>query len=270
MIQKEHLTRALQQLSRNRTCSSEISVHEMTLLVITDYLTKLLGHAKNEIPDRDSITSTEMVICVPVAWNQKALRDIQTCMTLALKRSNFPGVDFSDDSINNVFVIAEPEAAATWLLTKDSSIVEGDVFTILDAGGGTCDALTYDVTERQPLRLQRQLGPHSGDSCGSNALNDAFRQLLKTLLAEHAYLTKDGVTLQGYISKLASHDFETKIKARWVVPENNKDAAFEVIGLKFDPGNPGQMAEIMKMQVYAAEEMGSKVKVSKVFNLHWK
>uniref|UniRef100_A0A0D2Y5V1 Uncharacterized protein n=1 Tax=Fusarium oxysporum (strain Fo5176) TaxID=660025 RepID=A0A0D2Y5V1_FUSOF len=174
-------------------------------------------------------------------------------------------------------MISEPEAAATRLLAGPSVIKEGDVFTILDAGGGTCDALTYVVTQGLPLRLSRQVVHHSGDSCGFNALNDAFRQLLRTLLAGHDYLSQDGATLEGYICKLAVHDFEHLIKAGWVVSEHSKDYSLEVIGLKFDAGDPNQLtirsehlneiytkvckkvSAIMEQQLHAAAQSGLEV-----------
>ncbi|KAK2685516.1 hypothetical protein QWA68_015206 [Fusarium oxysporum] len=239
-MQNARLIETLRRLSQKRSCPSEIPIREMLLLVIIDYLTKLLAHAKYEIVGSKSISTTEMVICVPVFWNQQALRDMQTCVSIAMKRVDFPGVKFSGDCMENIFMISEPEAAATRLLAGPSVIKEGDVFTILDAGGGTCDALTYVVTQGLPLRLSRQVVHHSGDSCGSNALNDAFRQLLRTLLAGHDYLSQDGATLEGYICKLAVHDFEHLIKAGWVVSEHSKDYSLEVIGLKFDAGDPNQ------------------------------
>ncbi|TXC00310.1 hypothetical protein FocTR4_00014448 [Fusarium oxysporum f. sp. cubense] len=239
-MQNARLIETLRRLAQKRSCPSEIPIREMLLLVIIDYLMKLLAHAKDEIVGSKSISTIEMVICVPVFWNQQALRDMQTCVSIAMKRVDFPGVKFSDDCMENIFMISEPEAAATRLLAGPSVIKEGDVFTILDAGGGTCDALTYVVTQGLPLRLSRQAVHHSGDSCGSNALNDAFRQLLRTLLAGHDYLSQDGVTLEGYIFKLAVHDFEHLIKAGWVVSEHSKDYSLEVIGLKFDAGDPNQ------------------------------
>ncbi|KAK2475711.1 hypothetical protein H9L39_13304 [Fusarium oxysporum f. sp. albedinis] len=194
-----------------------------------------------------------------------------------MKRVDFPRVQFSGDCMENIFMISEPEAAATRLLAGPSVIKEGDVFAILDAGGGTCDALTYVVTQGLPLRLSRQVVHHSGDSCGSNALNDAFRQLLRTLLAGHDYLSQDGATLEGYICKLAVHDFEHLIKAGWVVSKHSKDYSLEVIGLKFDAGDPNQLtirsehlneiytkvckkvSAIMEQQLHAAAQNGLEV-----------
>lgn len=117
-IQNHHLAETLRRLSQNHSCSMEISIHEMVLLVIIDYLTNLLSHAKTEITGSTNITSTELVICDPVIWRQKALRDIQACVAIAARRVNFPGVDFGNDCVTQVFMITEPEAAATWLLSN--------------------------------------------------------------------------------------------------------------------------------------------------------
>ncbi|KAF5622145.1 Hsp70 chaperone protein [Fusarium tjaetaba] len=135
-IQNPQLVETLLRLSKNGPYSRQISLHKMVLLVTIDYLTNLLSHAKSEITESTIITSTELVICVPVIWRQSALRDMQTCIAIAAKRVNFPGVDFGYDCVTRVFMITEPEAAATWLLSGLSIIEEGDVFTILDAGGG--------------------------------------------------------------------------------------------------------------------------------------
>ncbi|KAF4946762.1 hypothetical protein FGADI_10966 [Fusarium gaditjirri] len=240
-IQNDQLSQKLYRLSQKKTCTREISNHEMLLLVIIDYLTKLLSHAKIEIAGSNAISTTEIVICVPVFWKQRALRDMQTCVSIAMKRVNFPGVRYSGAWMANVFMIPEPEAAATRLLAGPSVIREGDVFTILDAGGATCDSAMYIVTQGLPLRLSRQATHHSGDSCGSNALNDAFQDLLRNLLVGHDYLNEGGVTLEAYISKLAVDDFERIVKPKWAAPEKNNDKEFEIIGLRFDAGDPDQV-----------------------------
>ncbi|KAF5620077.1 Hsp70 chaperone protein [Fusarium sp. NRRL 52700] len=285
-VQNERLTKLLGQLSHERTCKREIPIHEMLLLVVIDYLTKLLSHAKTHIATTNAISTTEMVICVPVSWKQKALRDMQSCINIAMKRVNFPGVRFSGGWMESVFMITEPEAAATRLLADPSFIREGDIFTILDAGGATCDAVTYIVTQSLPLRLSRQAVHHSGDSCGSNALNDAFRDLLRNLLVDHEYVNEGGATLESHICKLAIHDFEHFIKPIWSDKEHeNHDPMFEIIGLKFDAGDPdqagrpqlwqpncltirscdldgiyrkvcGNVSAIMKQQLHAAAESG--------------
>uniref|UniRef100_A0A0D2Y5V0 Uncharacterized protein n=1 Tax=Fusarium oxysporum (strain Fo5176) TaxID=660025 RepID=A0A0D2Y5V0_FUSOF len=48
-MQNARLIETLRRLSQKRSCPSEIPIREMLLLVIIDYLTKLLAHAKDEI-----------------------------------------------------------------------------------------------------------------------------------------------------------------------------------------------------------------------------
>jgi hypothetical protein len=60
-----------------------------------------------------------MAICVPIIWGQKAIRDMQLCMGLAAKLAGFPGLKVQNKSMDNVFIVAEPEAGATWLLSSD-------------------------------------------------------------------------------------------------------------------------------------------------------
>ncbi|KAF5675854.1 Hsp70 chaperone protein [Fusarium heterosporum] len=234
-----HVTRKLEYLSHKDPSGNNIGFHEMLLLVTIDFLTKLLKHAKRLIMEaRLNITSSEIIICVPVIWSQRALRDIQTCMSIAAKLAGFPGVAHEDDCIATAFIVSEPEAAATWLLAHGSTIRRGDIFTILDAGGATCDALSYIVTRETPVRLERQPNPHSGNRYGSKALNEGFHRLLSNLLCEHTYLEKNGVTVAGITRKLVDHDFDKFKKPSWSPYGEEYDWHLEVMDIKFDPGDP--------------------------------
>ncbi|KAL4732229.1 hypothetical protein ACLX1H_001239 [Fusarium chlamydosporum] len=239
---KQDLGEILRHLSQNHTGKDPIPVEEMVLLVTIDYLTKLLEFAKGQIHlDSSQITSTEMIICVPIIWSQKAIRNMQFCMGLAAKLSGFPGVELQNKSIDNVFIMAEPEAGATWLLGRGfKSIESGTTFLLLDAGGGTVDAQTYSVTKDYPLRLEAQRLHHSGDSCGSNALNEAFFEHVLGLLDKHRYLEElPGVTVEGVARKLAFDDFEYRVKRSWQLDEPNPmDCCLDVVGLRFDPSDP--------------------------------
>ncbi|ESU09152.1 hypothetical protein FGSG_04005 [Fusarium graminearum PH-1] len=106
----------------NRSCEENISVAEMTMLVTVHYLTKLLDFTNCEIQknlglEADQIDATEMAICVPVIWGQMAIRNMQFCMGLAARLAGFPGVTVKNKSMDNVFIVSEPEAGATWLLS---------------------------------------------------------------------------------------------------------------------------------------------------------
>lgn len=94
------------------------------LTVIADYLTCLLRHAKSELRARgfDESYPVELVMCVPAIWKQKACRDMQTAMAKAMQQADFQGVDIQSNSIENLFIVSEPEAAAAYVLATDRTI----------------------------------------------------------------------------------------------------------------------------------------------------
>lgn len=92
--------------------------------VITDFLTHLLQHTKSELESAgfDDSYNVEMVLCVPAIWSQKACREMQTAMAQAMGRAGFKGVDVKNNSVDNLFIVSEPEAAASFVLTEQSDI----------------------------------------------------------------------------------------------------------------------------------------------------
>lgn len=95
-----------------------------SLHVIADFLTPLLEHTQSELRNEglDESYHREIVLCVPAIWTQKACRDMQTCLAAAMKRANFPGVSIQHNSIDNLFIVSEPEAAAAYMLSNSSQI----------------------------------------------------------------------------------------------------------------------------------------------------
>ena len=91
--------------------------------VITDFLTRLLQHTKFYLMNYhnfDESMPVEFVICVPVAWEQPACRKMQMAVTQAVQRANFS--QLSNSSIQNMFMISEPEAAASCVLSGPNNI----------------------------------------------------------------------------------------------------------------------------------------------------
>lgn len=145
---------------------------------------------------------------------------LQGAVQAAIKRTEFGTLVHG--SLENVFIVSEPEAAATFLLDKSHTILvcsmnqskkpytdekqAGETFTVLDGGGGTVDGSTYTVTNTYQLRLNSEVGQHSGqsrkilmscsintdvtagDNCGASHLNDAFEQILLKRLEDEHYL----------------------------------------------------------------------------------
>ncbi|ESZ91711.1 hypothetical protein SBOR_7906 [Sclerotinia borealis F-4128] len=73
-------------------------------------------------------------------------------MEVAIQRSEL-------GSVNNLFLVSEPEAAAAYVLANSPTIdwiKPGETFILLDAGGGTVDVTTYMVNNVDPLKLKRE------------------------------------------------------------------------------------------------------------------
>ncbi|KAF4449998.1 hypothetical protein F53441_6782 [Fusarium austroafricanum] len=182
--------------------------------VIADFLTYLLDHVQSELcllGYEDNIPK-EMVLCVPAIWSQRACRDMQMCLAAAMKRAKFKGVDVENKSIENLFIVSEPEAAAAYMLANSPEIKRGQTFVLLDAGGGTVDANTYRVSNEEPLRLDHEIVPPGGGLHGSSYLNEDFKAYLKNLLAEETYLEQGIETIDGIVEQVMIEQFEPKIK----------------------------------------------------------
>ena len=60
-------------------------------------------------------------------------------------------------------LIKEPEAAALYTIRcQDFALQEGDAFVVCDAGGGTVDLISYEVTELNPSLKLKELVPGTG------------------------------------------------------------------------------------------------------------
>jgi hypothetical protein len=86
--------------------------------VITDYLTLLFQHTREQLIAHHGLTdscSIEHVLCVPNIWTSKACRIMQASMETAIRRSRL-------GSLENLFIISEPEAAATYILDNNDEV----------------------------------------------------------------------------------------------------------------------------------------------------
>lgn len=62
-----------------------------------------------------------------------------------------------------VTLIKEPEAAALYTMhSLDFTLNVGDAFVVCDAGGGTVDLISYEVTDRNPKLQLKELVPGKG------------------------------------------------------------------------------------------------------------
>lgn len=94
------------------------------LHVIADFLTYLLEHTRSQLRRQgfDDSYEKEMILCVPAIWTQKACRDMQACLAVAMKRASFTKVGLQNKSVDNLFIVSEPEAAAAYMLSTSAEI----------------------------------------------------------------------------------------------------------------------------------------------------
>ncbi|KAF5649978.1 Hsp70 chaperone protein [Fusarium sp. NRRL 52700] len=220
------------------------------LQVIADFLTYLLEHTRSQLRRQgfDDSYEKEMILCVPAIWTQKACRDMQACLAVAMKRANFTRADVQNKSVDNLFIVSEPEAAAAHMLSTSAEIKAGDCFVLLDAGGGTVDANTYRVSREEPLRLETEIVAPGGGLHGSSYLNEGFRDYLKDLLSEETYLNDGIETIHGIVERITFEEFEKRIKRGF---DYNQLKIREIFFKHLDA-----IAEIVKSQLDEARGKG--------------
>jgi len=90
--------------------------------IYTHFLTHLLKHTKEQLivsrrlrPDM----VIQFVLCVPAKWPVRGCRTMQTALEEAIIAADFTGS--AGSSVQNIFMISEPEAAAECILTEARS-----------------------------------------------------------------------------------------------------------------------------------------------------
>ncbi|CZT11384.1 related to hsp70 protein [Rhynchosporium agropyri] len=150
--------------------------------VAADYMGAIFKHAMKKI--ETSIPSEYLQVCqkqfvltVPAVWSDKA----KDTTLKAAKRAG----------IHPVALIKEPEAAAMYTLhmLQDKALNVGDAFVICDAGGGTVDLISYEITQLSPRLELKELVPGKGGMAGSLGLNKRFEQAVKDLVGEDQYFS---------------------------------------------------------------------------------
>ncbi|PVH73657.1 hypothetical protein DL98DRAFT_594843 [Cadophora sp. DSE1049] len=198
-------------IDRPKLIELDTSGPEDVMDVMIDFLVKVFGHPKQQLIEREGYTPdcpVSFALTVPTIWSARTSRVLQAAVQAAIKSTEFGTL--VNGSVENIFIVAEPEAAATFLLGNTHTMLAGETFTVLDCGGGTVDGVTYSVTNTYPLRLKVEVGEPS-DNCGASYLNDAFEaRVLKRLEDEH-YLDCNGETRESIV-RYATLEFEDREK----------------------------------------------------------
>ena len=97
--------------------------------VITDFLIKVFEHTKQYLARKDGYIKgcpVEFVVTVPTIWTQEASRILQFCVEAAIKETELGCL--KNGSVDNLFLIPEPEAGLTWLLQITKAMVVSSSF----------------------------------------------------------------------------------------------------------------------------------------------
>ncbi|KAL8758202.1 MAG: hypothetical protein Q9199_001665 [Rusavskia elegans] len=153
--------------------------------VVTDYITAIYKHALNRIETKIPAEYLKMcqkkfVVTVPAVWSAKAMN----ATLLAAKQAG----------IHPVSLIKEPEAAALYTLRmlQDKALAIGDAFVLCDAGGGTVDLISYEITTLAPTLELKELvtgkvSMSKGGMAGSLGVNKRFAQAVQNIVGEDQF-----------------------------------------------------------------------------------
>jgi molecular chaperone DnaK (HSP70) len=114
--------------------------------VIADYLARLFMHAKAQLKEEGFIsdaTPIEHVLTVPAIWTADACRKMQKAMTVAIEQAKF-------GTVEDLFLVSEPEAAATYVLgqCKKGNAISVSTIDSISVGNYLTDAILYNVARR--------------------------------------------------------------------------------------------------------------------------
>ncbi|KAI9057551.1 actin-like ATPase domain-containing protein [Trametes sanguinea] len=174
--------------------------------LIIDFLSCLWDYAKQQITREigavADLDSADVWLTVPAAWDATGCQMMRDAAIAAgLVRSARPGDHGWRERLR---IISEPEAAAVHCanLTDVHKLGPNQNFMICDAGGGTVDLAVYRIMGMLSNLEIAELCARSGANCGSLFLDLRFRELMKTLLADHsAHL--DSVSLANFMENFS-------------------------------------------------------------------
>ncbi|PFH45742.1 hypothetical protein AMATHDRAFT_71166 [Amanita thiersii Skay4041] len=189
--------------------------------LIIDFLSCLWEYAKDQITREigavADLNSADVWLTVPAAWDAKGC-DImrEAAITAGLVQNAHAGDRTWRDRLH---IITEPEAAAVHcaFLTNVHHLKPSQNFMIVDAGGGTCDLAVYKIIGQMANLEIAEMCARSGANCGSLFLDLRFRELVKTLLADHpAHL--DPASLAYFMHSFSETD---KLTYKGLSDDNN-------------------------------------------------
>ncbi|KAF2168394.1 hypothetical protein M409DRAFT_53083 [Zasmidium cellare ATCC 36951] len=179
--------------------------------VVTDYLWRLFKRTRQAINEEQIIvtnTKIDLVVTVPVPWTYHGYNS----MFKAISKAGFNSEQLP--TLKDIMVVSEPEAAALFTAQdlKDQGtdfLQENHCFILCDAGGGTVDAVAYQVKKVKPLlELERATEP-TGCKRGSAFIDTEFKLWLRDeVLGRELYADLDPANAQQ--KRISPHTAETE------------------------------------------------------------
>ncbi|KAK8014234.1 hypothetical protein PG990_007530 [Apiospora arundinis] len=163
--------------------------------LVSDYLRLLWEHVMSTIERACGETVVDalaihIVITVPAIWKGYARQKMEE----AARASGILAFRLAGDT--KLTLASEPEVAALATLHgQGSGVKAGDVYVICDAGGGTADLISYEVTSTKPIALQEAVeGTVTGGLCGGIFIDHTFERMCKGRLgSKWDRLSKAGI-----------------------------------------------------------------------------
>nr|GAT50247.1 predicted protein [Mycena chlorophos] len=177
--------------------------------LISDFLRSLWTYCRQEITREMGtvvdLDSADIWLTVPAAWDARGCALMrEAAVGAGLVQSAYPGDTAWRDRLK---IISEPEAAAVHCahLSGLHHLQPSQNFIVCDAGGGTVDLAVYQIIGN-PTHLEiAEVAVRSGGNCGSLFLDLRFRNLVKTLLADHPSHC-DPVSLAYFMNSFSEAD----------------------------------------------------------------
>ncbi|KAF9074482.1 actin-like ATPase domain-containing protein [Rhodocollybia butyracea] len=189
--------------------------------LIVDFLSCLWEYAKEQITREigavADLDTANIWLTVPAAWDAKGCELMREAAIHAGVVRSARGGD--TQWRNRLHIITEPEAAAVHCayLTDLHRLQPSQNFIVADAGGGTVDLAVYKIIGQMANLEIAEIAARSGANCGSLFLDLRFRELVKTLLADHpAHL--DPASLAYFM-----HSFSETEKIDFAGPQDDEN-----------------------------------------------
>lgn len=159
--------------------------------IVADYLAhvrkQLMQNLERTYTSGYTTMKMDLVVTFPAVWSDEAKnRTIEAVTKAGFDKTNFPG-------LGRTTVVTEPEAASIYVFKSmrqgnlGSNIVPGNCFVLCDAGGGTCDLISYRVTSVSPTFQIEEAAIGTGARCGGSFVDRSFLTWLEKKLGTESY-----------------------------------------------------------------------------------